>query len=324
MGKNRIGLVGYGNVGKGVEAALAQFPDMEGVAVFTRRKPEDIKSRLKAVPIDGILDYKNKIDVLILCGGSATDLPEQGPEMARHFCTIDSYDNHAKIPDYFAAMDEAARKSGNVSIISVGWDPGMFSLSRVLYESVIPEGKNYTFWGKGVSQGHSDAIRRVRGVKKGIQYTIPVEAAIEKVREGNHPEFAPKDQHTRLCYVVLEAGADAQTVKQAIVTMPNYFQPYNTTVKFISEEEFDRDHTKMPHGGFVIRTGKSENGSKHRIEFSLASESNPELTASILVAYARAAVKFKKQGKRGAFSVLDIPFAALSAKTGEELRREML
>ncbi|MGB7366250.1 diaminopimelate dehydrogenase [Carnobacterium jeotgali] len=322
--KIRIGLVGYGNIGRGVELAINQFPDMEGVAVFTRRNPAEVKSMLPAVKIENILEYKNAIDVLILCGGSATDLPEQGPELAKYFSTIDSYDNHGKIPAYFADMDTAAKSGQNVSIISVGWDPGLFSINRALFEAVLPVGQTYTFWGKGLSQGHSDAIRRVTGVKKGVQYTLPLDKALEEVRKGLNPELSTREKHMRICYVVSEDGANQTEIEQTIKSMPNYFEPYETVVHFIDEEQFESDHQQMPHGGFVIRTGESETGSKQKAEFQLELESNPEFTSSILVAYARAAVKFKNEVKTGAFSVLDVPMAYLSDKSSEQLRKELL
>ena len=322
--KIRIGLVGYGNIGRGVELAINQFPDMEGVAVFTRRNPAEVKSMLPAVKIENILEYKNAIDVLILCGGSATDLPEQGPELAKYFSTIDSYDNHGKIPAYFADMDTAAKSGQNVSIISVGWDPGLFSINRALFEAVLPVGQTYTFWGKGLSQGHSDAIRRVTGVKKGVQYTLPLDKALEEVRKGLNPELSTREKHMRICYVVSEDGANQAEIEQTIKSMPNYFEPYETVVHFIDEEQFESDHQQMPHGGFVIRTGESETGSKQKAEFQLELESNPEFTSSILVAYARAAVKFKNEVKTGAFSVLDVPMAYLSDKSSEQLRKELL
>lgn len=322
--KIRIGLVGYGNIGRGVELAINQFPDMEGVAVFTRRNPSEVKSMLPAVKIENILEYKNAIDVLILCGGSATDLPEQGPELAKYFSTIDSYDNHGKIPAYFADMDTAAKSGQNVSIISVGWDPGLFSINRALFEAVLPVGQTYTFWGKGLSQGHSDAIRRVTGVKKGVQYTLPLDKALEEVRKGLNPELSTREKHMRICYVVSEEGANQTEIEQTIKSMPNYFEPYETVVHFIDEEQFESDHQQMPHGGFVIRTGESETGSKQKAEFQLELESNPEFTSSILVAYARAAVKFKNEVKTGAFSVLDVPMAYLSDKSSEQLRKELL
>ncbi len=322
--KIRIGLVGYGNIGRGVELAINQFPDMEGVAVFTRRNPAEVKSMLPAVKIENILEYKNAIDVLILCGGSATDLPEQGPELAKYFSTIDSYDNHGKIPAYFADMDTAAKSGQNVSIISLGWDPGLFSINRALFEAVLPVGQTYTFWGKGLSQGHSDAIRRVTGVKKGVQYTLPLDKALEEVRKGLNPELSTREKHMRICYVVSEDGANQTEIEQTIKSMPNYFEPYETVVHFIDEEQFESDHQQMPHGGFVIRTGESETGSKQKAEFQLELESNPEFTSSILVAYARAAVKFKNEVKTGAFSVLDVPMAYLSDKSSEQLRKELL
>ncbi|AGY81751.1 MULTISPECIES: diaminopimelate dehydrogenase [Carnobacterium] len=322
--KIRIGLVGYGNIGKGVELAIKQFKDMQGVAVFTRRNPATVDSNLPTVSIDDILDYKDAIDVLLLCGGSATDLPEQGPELAKHFSTIDSYDNHGKIPDYFASMDSSAKIGQNVSIISVGWDPGLFSINRALFEAVLPVGQTYTFWGKGLSQGHSDAIRRVTGVKKGVQYTVPLDKALEEVRTGLNPELSTREKHMRICYVVSEKGANQAEIEQTIKSMPNYFEPYETVVHFIDEEQFETDHQQMPHGGFVIRTGESETGSKQKAEFQLELESNPEFTSSILVAYARAAVKFKQEGKTGAFSVLDVPMTYLSDKSPAQLRKELL
>ncbi|SEK38576.1 diaminopimelate dehydrogenase [Carnobacterium iners] len=325
MTKNiRIGLVGYGNIGKGVELALDKFPDMEGIAVFTRRNPEELDSKFKAVSLDHILDYKDQIDVLILCGGSATDLPEQGPALAKHFSTVDSYDNHNNIPHYFKEMNTSAKIANQVSIISVGWDPGLFSINRAILESVLPGGETYTFWGKGLSQGHSDAIRRIDGVKAGVQYTIPIEKSLEQVRSGENPELSTREKHERVCYVVTEEQADKKLIEKTIKTMPDYFEPYETTVHFINEETFKKDHKKMPHGGFVIRTATSGNENKQKAEFQLELESNAEFTSSILVAYARAAVKFKQDGKAGAFSVLDVPPAYLSAKTSEQLRKELL
>lgn len=322
--KIRIGLVGYGNIGRGVELALNQFPDIEGVAVFTRRDPEEVKSNLTVVSVDDILNYKNDIDVLILCGGSATDLPQQGPNLAKHFSTIDSYDNHGKIPAYFEAMDTSAKNGGNVSIISVGWDPGLFSINRALFEAVLPVGQTYTFWGKGLSQGHSDAIRRVSGVKQGVQYTVPIGKALEEVRKGLNPTLSTREKHMRICYVVADEGANQAEIEQTIKSMPNYFEPYETVVHFIDKKQFEKDHQQMPHGGFVIRTGESGTGNKQKSEFQLELESNPEFTSSILVAYARAAVKFKKEQKKGAFSVLDVPMSYLSDKTPEQLRKELL
>ncbi|MDO5602603.1 MAG: diaminopimelate dehydrogenase [Oscillospiraceae bacterium] len=327
MNKIRIGIAGYGNLGRGVEAAVRQNPDMELTAIFTRRGPEGIVPAAPGVPVyktDAAASVAENVDILIICGGSATDLPVQGPQLAQYFSTIDSFDTHARIPEYFAAMDEAAVQSGHLSIISVGWDPGLFSLNRIYAEAVLPEGTTYTFWGKGVSQGHSDAIRRVSGVKKGIQYTIPVEKAVEQIRQGGQPQLSTREKHTRECFVVADETADKTAIEQAIVTMPNYFSDYDTTVHFISEEEFDRDHTKMPHGGFVIRSGNTACGDNQVIEYALKLESNPAFTASVLVAYARAAYRLVQRGKTGARTVMDIPPALLSPKTGEQLRAELL
>jgi diaminopimelate dehydrogenase len=321
--KIKIGLVGYGNLGKGVELALPLFPDVEVVAVFTRRDPATLVTTIPAYAIDTILDFKDKIDVLLLCGGSATDLPVQGPAYAEHFNTIDSYDNHNEIPKYFAAVDAAAKTNNHVSVISVGWDPGLFSLNRVLAESVLPQGENYTFWGKGLSQGHSDALRRIEGVKKAVQYTVPVEDALKAVRSGSNPTLTIREKHTRECFVVVHEGADKAKIEKEIKSMPNYFEPYNTTVTFIDDATFDAEHTTMPHGGFVIRTGNSGQN-KQKIEFNLELGSNPEFTSSVLVAYARAVARLVKDGKSGAFTVLDIPVAYLSEKSGEELRKELL
>lgn len=325
MDKIRIGIVGYGNLGKGVEKAIRQNPDMELEAIFTRREVSTVKSQSNnMVHISKLADYKDKIDVMILCGGSATDLGEQGPMVAEMFNTVDSFDTHAKIPEYFAKVDNVAKSAGNLSIISVGWDPGLFSLNRLLGQCVLPEGNDYTFWGKGVSQGHSDAIRRIDGVKNGIQYTIPIESALERVRTEGNPELTTREKHERVCYVVAEEGADKAKIEEAIKTMPNYFDEYNTTVNFISEEELKKNHSGMPHGGFVIRTGVTGEGTKQRLEFSLDLGSNPEFTSSVLVAYARAINRLAKEGKTGACTVLDIPFAYLSPKTGEELRKSLL
>ena len=329
MKKIRIGIAGYGNLGKGVELALMQNPDMELVGVFTRRAPESMQLKTpgaKAYAMQDAAAMVNDIDVMILCGGSATDLPVQGPEMAKLFNTIDSYDTHARIPEYFAAVDAAAKQSGHVSIISVGWDPGLFSLNRLYAGCVLPDGQDYTFWGSGVSQGHSDAIRRVEGVADAKQYTVPVDEAVEAVRSGANPELTTREKHKRVCYVVLKEGADAAKVEQEIVTMPNYFADYDTTVHFVSQEELNEKHGGLPHGGFVIRTGKTgENGCHNqKIEFSLRLDSNPEFTSSVLVAYARAAYKLAKENSFGAKSVLDIPPAYLSPKTGAELRKALL
>ncbi|MGN1303955.1 MAG: diaminopimelate dehydrogenase [Oscillospiraceae bacterium] len=329
MSKIRIGIVGYGNLGRGTELAIRQTPDTELACVFTRRDPSALKILTENVPVYSINDleaHKDDIDILILCGGSATDLPVQGPKLAEMFNTIDSFDTHAKIPEYFDAVDAAAKKGGNVSIISVGWDPGMFSVNRLYASSILPEGENYTFWGKGVSQGHSDAIRRIEGVADARQYTIPVEAAVEAVRSGSNPELTTRQKHTRECFVVAKEGADKALIEKTIKEMPNYFADYDTTVHFITEEEMKRDHSGLPHGGFVIRSGKTgvNKETSHVIEYSLKLGSNPEFTSSILVAYARAAVRLSREGQTGARTVFDIAPAYLSPKTGAELRKEML
>ena len=301
---------------------------MELAAVFTRRDPASVKvatEGAKVVHMDDMLSMKGDVDVMGLCGGSATDLPVMGPENAANFNTIDSFDTHAKIPEYFANVDKAAKEGNNISIISVGWDPGMFSLNRLYAESILVQGSTYTFWGKGVSQGHSDAIRRIPGVKNAIQYTVPVDEAVDQVRSGSEPKLTTRDKHTRECYVVAQEGANKAEIENAIKTMPNYFDEYNTTVHFISEEELKRDHSKMPHGGFVIRTGETgEEGNKHVIEYSLKLDSNPEFTASVLIAYARAAYRLNQKGENGARSVFDIAPALLSMKTPEQLRKEIL
>ena len=328
MSKIRIGIVGYGNIGRGVEQAIKRNEDMELAAVFTRRDPASVKvatEGAKVVHMDDMLSMKGDVDVMVLCGGSATDLPVMGPEIAVNFNTIDSFDTHAKIPEYFANVDKAAKEGNNISIISVGWDPGMFSLNRLYAESILVQGSTYTFWGKGVSQGHSDAIRRIPGVKNAIQYTVPVDEAVAQVRSGSEPKLTTRDKHTRECYVVAQEGANKAEIENAIKTMPNYFDEYNTTVHFISEEELKRDHSKMPHGGFVIRTGETgEEGNKHVIEYSLKLDSNPEFTASVLIAYARAAYRLNQKGENGARSVFDIAPALLSMKTPEQLRKEIL
>lgn len=328
MSKIRIGIVGYGNIGRGVEQAIKRNEDMELAAVFTRRDPASVKvatEGAKVVHMDDMLSMKGDVDVMVLCGGSATDLPVMGPEIAANFNTIDSFDTHAKIPEYFANVDKAAKEGNNISIISVGWDPGMFSLNRLYAESILVQGSTYTFWGKGVSQGHSDAIRRIPGVKNAIQYTVPVDEAVDQVRSGSEPKMTTRDKHTRECYVVAQEGANKAEIENAIKTMPNYFDEYNTTVHFIAEEELKRDHSKMPHGGFVIRTGETgEEGNKHVIEYSLKLDSNPEFTASVLIAYARAAYRLNQKGENGARSVFDIAPALLSMKTPEQLRKEIL
>lgn len=322
--KIRVGIIGYGNLGKGVELSLAQNPDFELQAIFTRRNPDKLQASSKMVHISEITNYKGKVDVMILCGGSATDLPQQTPQIAELFNTVDSFDTHAKIPEHFSKLDEVTRNAGTIGLISVGWDPGLFSLNRLLGEVVLPSGRGYTFWGKGVSQGHSDAIRRVEGVKDGIQYTVPIESAIETVRTGKNIELSTKEKHERVCYVVPEARADLEDIKSKIKNMPNYFADYNTTVNFITEEELKTNHKGMPHGGFVIRTGVTGEGTNQRMEFSLKLDSNPEFTASVLVAYARAVYRLHKEGQTGARTVLDIPFSYLSPKSGEELRKELL
>lgn len=328
MGKIRIGIVGYGNIGRGVEQSIKRNYDMELKAVFTRRDPASVKIQTEGAEVkhfDDMEAMKDDIDVMILCGGSATDLPVIGPKVAASFNTIDSFDTHAKIPEYFANVDKAAKEGKNVSIISVGWDPGMFSLNRLYAESILVQGSTYTFWGKGVSQGHSDAIRRIEGVKNGIQYTVPIEAAVDQVRSGSEPELTTRQKHLRECYVVAEEGADKAAIEEAIKTMPNYFDEYDTTVTFITEEELKENHSKMPHGGFVIRTGETGcEGNKHVIEYSLKLDSNPEFTGSVLVAYARAAHRLSKKGESGARSVFDIAPAMLSQMTPEELRAHML
>ncbi|MBQ8343756.1 MAG: diaminopimelate dehydrogenase [Clostridia bacterium] len=325
----RVGIYGYGNLGKGVESAIRQNKDMELVAVFTRRSPENVKIRTQGVAVchaDDILSYKDKIDVMILCGGSATDLPVQTPEISKHFNVIDSFDTHARIPEHFANVDASAKESGKVAIISVGWDPGLFSLNRAYGMAVLPDGKDYTFWGKGVSQGHSDAIRRVDGVLDGKQYTIPVESALEAVRDGKNPDLSVREKHVRECFVVAKEGADKSRIEKEIKEMKNYFADYDTTVHFISKEELDSDHGGIPHGGFVIRSGKTglklENN--HIIEYSLKLDSNPEFTSSVLVAYARAAYRLNNEGASGCKTVLDIAPSYLTEKSNEELRRMLL
>ncbi|XID91413.1 diaminopimelate dehydrogenase [Paenibacillaceae bacterium WGS1546] len=325
MQVTKIGIVGYGNLGRGVEKAIAQNPDMELVAVFTRREPGDVAAGgAKFEHVSAMERYKGEIDVMILCGGSATDLPEQTPSVARMFNTVDSFDTHAKIPEFYETVNAAAVQGGNLSVISTGWDPGLFSLNRLLGQSILPEGTDFTFWGKGVSQGHSDAIRRVPGVKAGVQYTVPVQSVIDRIRSGETPELATREKHLRQCFVVAEENADREAIRETIVSMPNYFSDYDTTVEFITEEQLRSEHQGMPHGGFVIRSGVTGAGTKQIVEFGLKLESNPEFTASVLVAYARAASRLNGEGQTGARTVFDIPFAYLSPKSGEELRRELL
>ncbi len=325
----RIGIYGYGNLGRGIENAVRQNPDMTLAAVFTRRDPATLKLNTPNVPVyhaDTVLHYVDDIDVMIICGGSATDLPTQTPMLARHFCVVDSFDTHAKIPEHFAHVDEAAREGGRTALISAGWDPGMFSLNRLYAAAVLPEGRDYTFWGKGVSQGHSDAIRRIDGVLDAKQYTIPVEGALDAVRSGSEPELSTREKHTRECFVVAEEGADLARIEREIKEMPNYFADYDTTVNFISMEELRRDHSGIPHGGFVIRTGKTgaENEHSHVIEYRLQLDSNPEFTASVILAFARAVARFHAEGKVGCKTVFDVPPAYLSAKSYEELIASML
>ena len=325
----RVGILGYGNLGKGVESAIAQNDDMELKAVFTRRNPESVSVRtagVKVLQADELSHMQDELDVLILCGGSATDLPVQTPQYASMYNVVDSFDTHARIPEHFAAVDAAAKKAGKVSLISCGWDPGMFSLNRLYANCVLPEGKDYTFWGKGVSQGHSDAVRRIEGVKDCRQYTIPVEKAVEAVRSGSNPELTTREKHTRECFVVAEEGADLAKIENEIKTMPNYFSDYDTTVHFITEEEMKRDHSGLPHGGMVIRTGVTgmEKEHKHVIEYSLKLDSNPEFTSCVLTAYARAAYRMNQEDQKGCKTVFDIAPAYLSPKDGAYLRKHML
>ena len=325
----KIAIYGYGNLGKGVELAIRQNPDAELFGVFTRRAPETVQTvqpDTKVYPAADIVSYKNDIDVLVICGGSATDLPAMTPALAADFNVIDSFDTHADIPKHFAAVDAAARQGGNIAVISVGWDPGMFSLNRLYANAILPDGKDYTFWGKGVSQGHSDAIRRIEGVLDARQYTIPVQSALDSVRAGDNPELTTREKHTRLCYVVAGEGADRARIEKEIVTMPKYFSDYDTTVHFISQEELDRDHKGIPHGGFVIRTGSTgvDGKNKHVIEYSLKLDSNPEFTASVLIAFARAAYRMSQRGEKGCKTVFDIAPVDLSARTREEVIASML
>ena len=325
----RIGILGYGNLGRGVECAIKHNPDTELVAVFTRRDPETVKiltETAKVYSVKAVEKLKDEIDVLIICGGSATDLPVQTPEYVKYFNVVDSFDTHKKIPEHFANVDKAATENGHVGIISVGWDPGMFSLNRMYANAILTNGNDYTFWGKGVSQGHSDAVRRIKGVKDAKQYTIPVEAALEAVRNGENPELTTRQKHTRECFVVAEEGADLARIEEEIKTMPNYFDEYDTTVHFISQEELDRDHSGIPHGGFVIRSGKTgwNNENSHVIEYSLKLDSNPEFTSSVIVAYARAAYRMSQEGQKGCKTVFDVAPAYLSALDGAELRKHLL
>lgn len=325
----KIGIIGYGNLGKGVECAVSAAEDMEVVGIFTRRNVEDVKPYDINIPVytmDQAVDMKSEIDVMILCGGSANDLPKQSVQFSQYFNIVDSFDTHAKIPEHFKAVDKASKKNKHISIISVGWDPGMFSLNRLYAQALLPAGKSYTFWGKGVSQGHSDAIRRIDGVKDARQYTIPVEKALASVRNGDNPELITREKHTRECFVVAEVGADLEKIESAIKTMPNYFDEYDTSVHFISEEELLRDHSGIPHGGFVIHSGSTgwNHENKHVIEYSLKLDSNPEFTSSVLVAYARAAYRLHQEGQCGCKTVFDIAPAYLHPEDSEALRRKLL
>lgn len=328
MSKIKVGIIGYGNLGRGAEHSINQQPDMELVAVFSRRNPQDVQTfseAVKVVPIDEVESYQDKIDVMILCGGSAHDLPEQTPHFSKMFNTVDSFDTHANIPEHFAKVDQVAQENEKVSVISVGWDPGLFSVNRVMAEAILPKGETYTFWGKGLSQGHSDAVRRVAGVKDGVQYTLPSGKAIEEVRSGTNPDLSTSDKHERVCYVVAEDGADQSSIEEKIKSMPNYFDEYETTVHFITEEELKENHSAMPHGGFVIRSGQTSDVNNNQIyEFSLALDSNPEFTASVLVAYARAAYRLYQEGQYGAKTPFDIGPGYLHPKDPATLRKEYL
>lgn len=325
--RTRVGIVGYGNLGRGVEAAIGLNPDLELVGVFSRRDPLSVATVVPDTPVYALSEldgFAERIDVLILCGGSKSDLPEQTPELAARFTVVDSFDTHARVPEHFAAVDAAARAGGNVAIISTGWDPGLFSLNRLFGEAILPVGETYTFWGRGLSQGHSDALRRIPGVAGAVQYTLPSESAIERVRAGEKPELTTREKHDRECFVVLEDGADADAIREAIVTMPDYFEPYDTTVHFITAEELARNHAGMPHGGFVIRSGESSAGTSQTIEYRLALDSNPEFTSSVLVAYARAAARLAASGQQGAFTPFDVAPGLVSPKSPEQLRAELL
>ena len=326
MEKIRIGICGYGNLGRGVESEIKKSKDMELVAIFTRRDPSLVKVNSNTIvdTISNVEEWQDKIDVMIMCGGSRSDLPVQVPEMAKLFNTVDSFDTHAKIPEYFEEVNKIAKDNQHTSTISIGWDPGMFSVMRLYSNSILPNGHTYTFWGKGVSQGHSDAIRRIEGVKDAKQYTIPIEEAVERVRSGENPELLPGEKHLRECFVVVEEGADKERIENEIKTMPNYFDEYKTIVHFISEEELKANHSQMPHGGFVIHSGETSNGNKHVMEFSLKLDSNPEFTSSVLIAVARATYRLNKEGQYGAKTIFDIPPIYLSNKTPEEARSSLL
>lgn len=325
--KIRVGIVGYGNLGRGAEQAIAQTTDMHLEAVFSRRDPAEVRCLGGDVPVvalDQAGQWRDRIDVMLLCGGSRHDLPQQGPQLAAWFNTVDSYDTHARIPDYFAALDQVARPAGKVALISIGWDPGLFSINRMLGEAILPQGATYTFWGKGLSQGHSDALRRVPGVRAGVQYTIPSPDAIDRVRAGESPQLSTREKHTRECHVVLAEGADPDAVRQAIVTMPDYFADYDTSVHFLTDDELARNHAAMPHGGFVIRSGQTGDGTRQHIEFSLRLDSNPAFTSSVLVAYARAAHRMRQQGLCGAYTAFDVAPGLLSPRDPADLRRDFL
>ncbi|KIP53474.1 diaminopimelate dehydrogenase [Leucobacter komagatae] len=323
----RVGIVGYGNLGRGVETSIGLNPDLELVGVFSRRDPASVETLRPETPVyalDDIASFADRVDVLVLCGGSKSDLPEQTPLLAKQFTVVDSFDTHAKVPEHFAAVDAAAQAGDNVAIISTGWDPGLFSLNRLFGEAILPQGETYTFWGRGLSQGHSDALRRIAGVAGAVQYTLPSETAIERVRAGENPELSTREKHVRECFVVLEDGADAEAIREEIVTMPDYFEPYDTNVHFISADELARDHAGMPHGGFVIRSGETSPGVSQTIEYRLALDSNPEFTSSVLVAYARAAARLAARGERGALTPFDVAPGLLSPKSPEQLRAELL
>ena len=327
MSKIKVGILGYGNLGRGVELAVRNTSDLEVYGIFSRRNPSSVKTcGVSVYSVNEILNHKDKFDVLILCGGSATDLPTQTPEFAKNFCVVDSFDTHAKIPEHFANVDSAAKSGGKVAVIAVGWDPGLFSLNRLIGESVLENGNSYTFWGKGVSQGHSDAIRRIKGVVDARQYTVPIESALASVRAGENPNLSTREKHLRECFVVAEDGADKAKIENEIKTMPNYFADYDTTVHFIDLETLKREHGGIPHGGFVLRSGSTGERSetKHLIEFSLKLDSNPEFTASVLIAYARAAYRLNKNGNSGAYTIFDIAPSLISPKTPEQLRKEIL
>lgn len=326
MEKIKVAICGYGNLGKGIESEISKSEDMEFVAIFTRRNPSELetKSDVPVVSVDELDKWTDKIDVMIMCGGSATDLPKQVKEVNKLYNTVDSFDTHAKIPEYYEEVNKSALENNKTSIMSGGWDPGMFSVMRTYFSSILQKGKTYTFWGKGVSQGHSDAIRRIEGVKNAIQYTIPVEEAMEKVRNGKQPELTTREKHTRECFVVAEENADKERIEKEIKEMPNYFDEYDTTVHFISEEELKKNHSKMGHGGFVIHSGETGEDNKHIIEFSLKLDSNPQFTSSVLIALARANYRLQKENKKGAYTILDIPPAYLSPRSIEQLRKELL